>query len=136
MRTALILFTSLLLISCGPDVTKHYAIKADAGADAMFEKGWLPELIPNSAKEIKIENNLDLNTSSGIFKFEPSDWSKFERSVNMKLKSVSPFSRWSETQADFKARGYHQLAHSEDTSTWVFFCQPIIGTCEYFTWGR
>lgn len=41
----------------------------DAQHAQTFEPGWLPPLLPDGSTEIVEENNLDLNTGSGSFRF-------------------------------------------------------------------
>lgn len=132
----LALVASLLLGACGDVVSKNYATKAEATADNLFNKGWLPDFVPNSATSIQVENDLDLNISSGSFRFLPSDWAVIEKGANMQLASPAPFEGWSKTQTEFKSKGYQQLQHSEDHTTWVFFCRPSSGTCQHFSWYR
>jgi hypothetical protein len=37
----------------------------------LFERGWLPDIVPDSSREITINNDLDLNLSKGEFFFDP-----------------------------------------------------------------
>lgn len=137
MRCATLAFVaSLLLGACGDVVSKSYATKAEAIADNLFNKGWLPDFVPDSATNIQVENDLDLNISSGSFRFLPSDWAVIERGANMQLASPAPFDGWSKTQSEFKSKGCRELHHSEDHTSWVFFCRPSSGICEHFMWHR
>ena len=137
MRSATFaLVVSFLLGACSDVVSRSYATKAEAAADSLFNKGWFPDLVPDSATNIRVENDLDLNISSGSFRFAARDWAAIERGANMQLASPTPFEGWSKTQSEFKSRGYRQLQHSEDHTTWVFFCRPSSGTCEHFMWHR
>ncbi len=62
---------------CEETVTHSYATRADAEADQLFERAWLPDIIPASSKGIITRNDLDLNTSTGEFYFEQADRSEF-----------------------------------------------------------
>ena len=134
--TTLALVVPFLLGACGDVVSNNYATKAEASADSLFDKGWLPDLVPDSATNIHVENNLDLSISWGSFRFAPRDWALMERGANMQLASPAPFEGWSNTQSEFISKGYRELQHSEDHTTWVFFCRPSSGTCEHFMWYR
>jgi hypothetical protein len=134
--TALTLVALFLLGACSDVVHKNYATKAEAVADSLFEKGWLPDFVPDSAIKIQVENDLNLNISFGSFSFEPNDWAAIEKGANMQLANPAPFEGWSKTKTEFKSKGYQQLQHSEDHTTWVFFCRPSSGTCEHFMWYR
>ena len=43
----------LLLCSCDV-VTSKYATLADARNDRLFERGWLPDILPPSTREISV----------------------------------------------------------------------------------
>jgi hypothetical protein len=47
--------------------------RVDAEEARLFERGWLPVLIPHSARNIELVNDLDINTSEGSFEFDPRD---------------------------------------------------------------
>ena len=75
-RALLILFT-LAIAACSETVTKHYPTRAGAEADSLFERGWLPDIIPASSRDITTNNDLDLNLSKGEFFFSPGDLAEF-----------------------------------------------------------
>jgi len=74
--TQLFLVT-LVLSGCSDVVTSHYATYQDAVDDNLFVRGWLPEILPETASNMKISNNLDLNTSRGYFDLPTSEIVKF-----------------------------------------------------------
>lgn len=75
---ALIVATlTALLVGCDDTVSHFYPSRVDAQADELFDKGWLPEIIPMSSKAISMSNDLDLNTSDGEFRFDPDDHDNF-----------------------------------------------------------
>jgi len=53
----------LFLAGYGDVVTDDYVTYKDAVKDNLFIRGWLPEILPQSTRDIRTENNLDLNTS-------------------------------------------------------------------------
>lgn len=57
----------LTMYGCSDIVTSEYPTYQNAEEDGLFQRGWLPEIIPRSATEIVVNNNLDLNESSGSF---------------------------------------------------------------------
>jgi hypothetical protein len=65
------------LTGCGDSVPLEYSTRADADAESVFARGWLPEIIPASSQAISMRNELDLNTSKGEFTFDPSDHDEF-----------------------------------------------------------
>lgn len=76
-RLVLLLVPACLVAGCDESVRLIYFNRADAEAEDRFARGWLPEIIPPSSREISMRNNLDLNTSTGEFSFDPSDYDAF-----------------------------------------------------------
>lgn len=67
LRKYLLPITLLTMHGCSDIVTSEYPTYQIAEEDELFQRGWLPEIIPRSATEIVVNNNLDLNESSGNF---------------------------------------------------------------------
>lgn len=67
----------LLLASCDDSVSTSYATRAEAEADSLFDRGWLPDIVPPSIRAIEMTNDLDLNISNGDFRFDPGDYDAF-----------------------------------------------------------
>jgi hypothetical protein len=65
------------LIIGGDVVTRNYKTYEEAKNDNLFIRGWLPDILPATTTNIKTENNLDLNISSGGFTIPPNDMHKF-----------------------------------------------------------
>lgn len=95
------------------EVQSKYETLSAAEQDRLFERGWLPEILPPSAEKIVTRNDLDLNTSSGEFYFKSEHWADFQ-------KHLAPDSK-SSTTWYFK----------EDGSTWTFDCKSNEGYCRY-----
>jgi hypothetical protein len=110
----LTLVTACLSITgCDETVTSDYATRADAEADQLFERAWLPEIIPPSSRDIVTKNDLDLNTSTGEFHFDPADRAAF----------VAQLTRLaSRDEKD-------QLGYSYET--WVFLLDRTKPFCRY-----
>jgi hypothetical protein len=72
-RNILVLLFVLGLCGCSDVVIKEYPTRADAITDQLFERGWLPSIIPPSSYEIRVESNLDLNVGEGHFSFDLKD---------------------------------------------------------------
>jgi hypothetical protein len=70
MRFVLAIFTMLALTGCSDVVTTRFSNLADAKSQGAFERGWLPPLLPDSARAIVERNNLDLNTGTGSFAYD------------------------------------------------------------------
>jgi hypothetical protein len=95
MRSLVAIFTVLALAGCGDVVTTRFTTLADAKSQGAFERGWLPPLLPGSARAIVERNNLDANTGTGSFEYDVS-----ERSVYLESLSRAGASSRAEQDAD------------------------------------
>ncbi|GGZ41540.1 hypothetical protein C8J23_13639 [Shewanella chilikensis] len=66
-----------LLWGCSDVISEQYPTEAEARAEGVFERGWLPPILPPSATEIKVNNDLDNNSSSGSFRLPAAAISEF-----------------------------------------------------------
>jgi len=133
MKARRAFFAVLFLAAACDSVNSYYETLEEARVDALFERGWLPDVLPPSASEILMKNNLDLNTSEGQFLFAPHE---FESFVNR----LSPKSQPADTQLDavqamvekHTREGYPAYWHTESGWEWVFLCIPEQGVCLYY----
>jgi len=72
-HVALLVLVACSVSSCDESVPLNYSTRAEAEAESLFARGWLPEIIPPSSRNISMRNDLDLNTSNGEFSFDPSE---------------------------------------------------------------
>ncbi|MCF7493520.1 hypothetical protein L3V35_00460 [Vibrio sp. L5-1] len=62
------LFSALALMSgCSDVVSDEYSTYAQAKVERLFDRGWLPDILPKSTLNIEVNNDLDANTSKGRF---------------------------------------------------------------------
>lgn len=123
---------SLLLAGCTSDVvTSTYPTLADARADELFGRGWLPDILPPSATDIRTTNNLDLNVSDGEFSFTPSDAPVLFRQLH---KGTPNMARYANETAAYARLDYSVWSFQDEQSTWIFFCQGEKGYCKYTMW--
>ncbi|WP_105062632.1 hypothetical protein [Photobacterium angustum] len=71
------LLISYLLINFSDVVSSNYLTYHHAKNDNLFERGWLPDILPPSTFMISVNNNLDLNTSHGNFYLSKPDMNVF-----------------------------------------------------------
>ncbi len=50
-----------------PTTSDTYNTYQQAKANKLFDRGWLPDILPTTTTDITTHNNLDLNTSYGSF---------------------------------------------------------------------
>ncbi|MDN3630924.1 hypothetical protein [Vibrio lentus] len=81
MKAISLLSALVLLAGCSDAVTNQYATYAEAQQDNLFERGWLPDILPESTIDIEVVNNLDNNTSHGGFLIEESGLQVFLQQV-------------------------------------------------------
>jgi len=105
---------SVFYISRFGVVSSYYATLDDAREDRLFERGWLPPILPDSATEIRTNNDLDSNTSVGEFNLAPGDVASFTKLLD---------------QPDV-ASGYAAYTNPYGV-TWLFLCDAESGRCKY-----
>jgi hypothetical protein len=115
-------------------VTNRYPSLREARADRLFERGWLPDILPPSATDIRTSNNLDLNLSDGEFSFVSSDYNSFAARLQPQPTKPAPFSSITSQVAQKRADGFSVGAFEDDVSVWIFFCKANDGHCEYTMW--
>jgi hypothetical protein len=54
-------------------VTESYASLKEAAASGAIERGWLPRMLPEGARDIREAHDLDSNRRWGLFDFPQSD---------------------------------------------------------------
>jgi hypothetical protein len=121
----------------GDVVKSRYETLEAARADALFSRGWLPDILPPSSRNISVSNNLDLNTSVGEFSFAPTEFDLLQAKLSPLDLPEHPFTDSFDAEIERHVLAGHP-AHQyiEDHSTWVFLCHPAIGSCEYTMWLR
>lgn len=124
----------LVLLLPSDVVTSRYASIAAARADNLFDRGWLPDILPPSANAIRTSNDLDLNTSEGEFSFVPSDYSFLASRFQQSTAANTPFANFEKRVARMQNKGFLLGTYAEEKTTWVFFCKPEKGYCEYTMW--
>ena len=111
-------------------VDSSYATLADARADRLFERGWLPDVLPSSTTRILTANQIDLDYSTGSFRFHPGEAPDF-------IAVMRPPAPFEDREEDARVRiadGATAHSHWTDDSIWVFFCRLEEGKCEYVMW--
>lgn len=73
MLSVFAILTILALTGCSDVVTSRFSDLAEAKSLGALERGWLPPLLPDSARAIVECNNLDLNTGMGSFAYDLSE---------------------------------------------------------------
>ena len=132
------LFVTLILIAaltaaCDV-VTSRYETYGEAVADSVFGRGWLPDKIPRSSYEIEVNNDLDINTSTGDFRFSLDDLESFVAILHLYEGGPTPFSNFESIVQKRKKNGYDAYWYSERGCTWIFFINNSTGHVFYDMW--
>ena len=119
----------LLIILPNDTVQLQYPTLQAARADHLFDKGWLPDVLPPSSTDIRVANNLDLNNSAGEFHFDPREYPAL-------LDKTAPYHPGTTGGAGddwfAKTDGEPDMRIVQsDGSRWLFLCIPEKGVCSY-----
>lgn len=76
-HVAFLIFTACTISGCDESAPLNYSTRAEAEAESLFARGWLPKIIPPSSRQISMRNDLDLNISNGEFSFDPAEHEVF-----------------------------------------------------------
>jgi hypothetical protein len=133
--SALGVAVAMLFTARAPNmVTDHFDTLAEARADGLFERGWLPDILPDSTTTIRTSNDLDLNHSTGRFRVGPADMDTFASHSTPGAPSRSPLRGWDSVVAGYADAGLLPRTCHRDGGTWVFFCRATTGECQYVSW--
>jgi hypothetical protein len=139
-RLGMLLMLSLLcagLVGCGhsePAPGNHYATLAEARADDLFGRGWLPDILPASTTTIRTSNNPGNNTATGEFHFAAADAPAFFAKLSTEVPTLSPFANWPEIVDEYAKREFSARSYRNGPVTWTFFCDAAAGSCDYAMW--
>lgn len=116
------------------DRSDHYDDVSDARANHVFEKGWLPDMLPASAYDLRVITNVEVSAGHGRFRFDPKDYRTF-------FTNLSPYDGvMSKIDSDNKSikmlldGGYEAHTYSSGATNWIFLCDQKKTVCEFFVW--
>lgn len=125
---------SFTLQSCIFSNGINYENMQAAKADRLFEKGWLPEILPTSTVDIKTDNDLDLNMSEGEFRIPIKDLDLFISKLEPYKNIKSPLRNFKDIVTEKTEKDYLSYSFFDDGSTWVFFINKEQGHIYYYLW--
>jgi hypothetical protein len=68
-----VLATGAFLMAFVEEPRSHFPTYADLAASELMAKGWLPEFLPKTVRDISESHSLDSNRVWATFKYNPSD---------------------------------------------------------------
>jgi hypothetical protein len=125
----------LFLLPSDVVTTKYVTVQA-ARDDELFGRGWLPDILPPSARDIRVSNNLDLNISEGEFFFDARDAWTLREKIAYRPNLQAPFDDWANYVEKKRKAGFEIGSYSDEESDWIFLCRYQHGKCEYVMWLR
>lgn len=117
----------LIVAGCRDTVMERHASYEAARAAQLFDRGWLPETVPVSLRDLRIETDLDVNTAEGEFFMDPRHTSTFQAS----LRRMNPAEVLESDLLRYLERGYWPHEHRNEQGSWIFFIDPEEGHVEF-----
>ena len=127
IRIEFFLIAVLFLCSCSDTVVSRYETRSEAEADSLFQRGWLPSIIPQSSSDIQTQNDLDINVSEGEFSFLSDHAQEFI--THLRRMDASEVSMAHSVR--LMKRGYWPYHYINGYSEWMFLINVEKGHCEY-----
>jgi hypothetical protein len=72
--TSIVLATLVLIGGCGEKPVKRYATIQDAKKDGLFERGWVPDVLSETAGPLTEVHNIDTNARCALGQFPARDF--------------------------------------------------------------
>lgn len=130
---ALVLVLATTLIAC-LDQSDQYDSISDAKDSRVFEKGWLPDLLPTSTYDLKVITTVEVSAGRGEFRFSPNEYRAFSQRLSTYDGRVSKIERDAEAMGKLLSIGYEARTYSSRSTHWVFLCKATDGDCKFFVW--
>ena len=70
-----------LLCSCGETQTNRYSSREEVIKDGAIQRGWIPEIIPNSSFNIVETHNIENNHIDGSLEYKETDEAYLEKTL-------------------------------------------------------
>jgi hypothetical protein len=134
MREVVVLIVAALLTACDV-VTDHYATLTDARADSLFERGWLPDILPPSSHDIRTSNDVATNFSSGEFHFSPQEFPQLAASLRPYAQPKA-LTELDNEVSQLTDRGFTPYEYTTADTVWLFLCDSSQGFCVYRMWPQ
>lgn len=94
---------AVLFFASGEKTNTTYKTIHDAKSDSLFQRGWLPDILPPNAYNITSITYLDSNKSEGSFYIHPYEMNLFKSKLNFSRDNVYTFKSFTFTIDDTKS---------------------------------
>lgn len=132
---ALCLLLIATLPGCIEDKTDHYADLAAARADRLFERGWLPDILPPSTTDLKITTTPDNSTARGRFRLDWNEYAAFRQRLAPHHGQMPLSGRDARSLRKRVAEGAEATSFSDAHAQCVFACSAKQQLCWFFVAG-
>lgn len=132
-KIALFSLTALALSGC-VDKSDDYETIDDARKSHVFEKGWLPDLLPASTYDLKVITTVEVSAGRGKFSFDPQDYRAFSAKLSTHDGIMSKVDGDNKSIKRLLNEGYEARAYSSGATNWLFLCEQRKAVCEFFVW--
>lgn len=130
---ALFALISLALSGC-LDRSDEYDTINDARKNHVFEKGWLPDLLPASTHDLKVATAVEISAGRGKFRFDPKDYRSFSAKLSEYNGVMSKVDDDNDSIRRLLDEGYEARSYSSGPTNWIFLCDQRKAICEFFVW--
>jgi hypothetical protein len=132
--SAPIVLVCSLLGACSDTFVEHYDTLRAARDDRIFERGWLPDVLPESTHSLRVSGDVDINTAEGEFSARGIDIDSFTAGLApMPLGRDVPETVVARA-AELQKHGYVARSYAHEQHTWIFLCSSDSERCEYHGW--
>jgi len=107
----------------------------DARSRHLFDKGWLPGILPASSEKIRVVSDVEGPAGYGEFEFDAADYAAFIHQLDPKRSGVSPVARHNAEIEALLGQDYTAYGYAERGVKWIFLCRQSDATCKFFMWG-
>ncbi|HLK97978.1 MAG TPA: hypothetical protein VK364_09440, partial [Hymenobacter sp.] len=116
------------------DRSDHYKNLGEARAAQVFEKGWLPDILPASAYDLEVITTVDVAAGRGSFYFDPKDYPAFTAKLSAYNGAMSKIDHDNKAIKELLAKNYEAHTYSSRRGYWIFLCDPKEFFCKFFVW--
>ncbi|TXH67912.1 MAG: hypothetical protein E6Q88_10275 [Lysobacteraceae bacterium] len=133
-RQIALLTLFLTVLSGCLDKTDHYSSLNDARSDRLFERGWLPDMLPPSTYDLEITTSVEVSSGHGRFHFDQGDYPPFSTRLS-KYNGVMPkLETYHAAIQQLLEEGYAPNSYASGPTNWIFLCDQKKAVCEFFVW--
>jgi hypothetical protein len=127
-----VLATSAIFLAGCEQVDSHFDTRADLEASTLIEKGWMPDVLPPTARDIEEGHNIDMNNGAGSFEFAAQDSGWMLKSLTPGTPLTTNLRDWADIRSSFRKKGYSAWSFRENDYVWFFFCSEQDLRCDYY----